>query len=307
MSYFNCPTPDDQASAAFEHVETVILPRLGDIGNFQVHRALPAKDRQMVGPFIFWDQMGPGEFITGSGLDVRPHPHIGLSTLTYLFKGEVQHQDSLGTNMVIKPGEMNLMTAGNGIVHSERTPQPLRQHDSALFGIQSWLALPKHLEDCTPTFTHTATLPQLQDTGTRITLITGQLLGEKAPTPFPHETLYADITLEPGSKLCIPAEVEERALYILSGDLDVAGYRPTAPDQPKMIVLKPQKSVDVTAHTHVRFMLLGGAAMDGPRHIWWNLVASDKDRIEDAKKRWKAQQFPKIPTDLGEFIPLPGE
>jgi len=287
-----------------EAVEMVIIPRTGDLGNFGVKRALPFRKKRMVGPFIFWDQMGPGEFLSGEGIDVRPHPHIGLSTVTYLFDGSLQHRDSLGTNKIIRPGAINLMSAGEGIVHSERTDENTRARPSELFGIQSWLAQPLNKESGKPSFHHEAaeTVPQMNGEGKTIRLLMGAAFGLKSTVPCDWETLYADIGMDPGSKLLIEADTEERALYALTGRIEVEGqeYPPA-----QMLVLRPGRKVTVKALEPVRLMLLGGAAMDGPRYIWWNFVSSSKEKLEQAKEDWKNQKFPAVPGDSKEFVPLP--
>jgi len=288
-----------------DEVEMVIVPRTGDIGGFEVQRALPFKHRRLVGPFIFWDQMGPGEFLTGQGVDVRPHPHIGLSTVTYLFDGTLDHRDSLGTFCTISPGDLNLMSAGRGIVHSERSGAEVRTAPSRLYGIQSWVATPKDQEENAPAFQHIGKdeLPVWSFEGVKGRLIVGQFEGLKSPVVSDWDTLYADLALDPNARLTVPADTEERALYLLEGEVEVAG-KPYAPRQ--MLVLKPRRSVDLKARTPARVLLLGGATMDGPRHIWWNFVSSSKERIEEAKRAWKAREFPDVPGDH-ERIPLPGE
>ena len=290
----NCP----------DNIEMVIIPRTGDIGNFEVRRALPFRDKRTVGPFIFWDQMGPGEFLTGHGIDVRPHPHIGLSTVTYLFDGTMDHKDSLGNDMRILPGELNLMTAGSGIVHSERTGQDIRQAPSNLFGIQSWLAQPKTQENGDPAFLHAAKseLPVFDDTGIDGRVILGAFSGVKSDVSTQWDTVYVDLKLAANAKLKIPKETEERAIYVLHGNISINNTEYTPQ---KMMVLKPGDDVVITALEDVRMMLLGGAALDGPRYIWWNFVASDKERLEQAKTDWKDGRFPKVPGDDKEFIPLP--
>lgn len=285
-------------------VETIIIPRTGDLGNFEVRRALPSRRKRMVGPFIFWDEMGPGEFLTGSGLDVRPHPHIGLSTVTYLYHGSLHHRDSLGTDQEITPGALNLMSAGRGIVHSERTSLAARRMPSSLFGIQSWLAQPKHLEDSTPTFVHASAseLPVVQGEGKTLKVILGQAFGAKSPVETDWDTLYLDVLMEEGATFPVPVEAEERALYPLNGSIEVAGEAFT-PHQ--MIVLRPGREVTVKALKPTRLAVLGGQAMDGPRYIWWNFVASSQERIEAAKEDWRQGRFEKVPGDEQEFIPLP--
>ncbi|NCT40096.1 MAG: pirin family protein [Alphaproteobacteria bacterium] len=288
-------------------IETIIIPRSGDIGGFEVHRALPSKERQMVGPFIFWDQMGPGEFLTDHGVDVRPHPHIGLSTVTYLFKGSLDHKDSLGYDERILPGDVNVMTAGSGIVHSERTGMDIRQQPSNLFGIQSWLALPKAHEEDSPTFAHTdkGALPEMEYDGMRARVIMGNLWGKSAPVPIMSDTLYVDVELEAGGVFELPVETEERGVYVLNGEVEIAGIR-HAPNQ--LLVFRPGDQVVVKAtelnQSPVRMMVMGGEAMDGPRHIFWNFVSSDRERINQAKRDWKDGKFDRVDGD-DEFIPLP--
>jgi redox-sensitive bicupin YhaK (pirin superfamily) len=305
MSRFNLddPIPGDAASMAA--VSQVIVAPSKDLGGFSVRRALPAIDTRMVGPFIFFDQFGPAEFKTGQGIDVRPHPHIGLSTVSYLFDGEIMHRDSLGTALPIKPGDVNLMTAGRGIVHSERTGEELRQTGHQLHGIQAWLALPRSHEEDAAAFAHHGVdvLPRLEEGGKRLRLIIGSLFGETAPTAFPHDTFYAEAVLAPGAVLPLDPDHEERAIYVVSGAIDIAGDQFEAG---RLLVLKPGDRISVLALSNARLMLLGGAAMDGPRHIWWNFVSSRKERIDQAKEEWRARRFDTVPGDAEEFIPLPG-
>lgn len=287
-----------------EQVEMVIIPRTSDIGNFEVRRALPFKNRRMVGPFIFWDQMGPGEMITGQGIDVRPHPHIGLSTVTYLLDGSIDHKDSLGSDVRIKAGDVNLMTAGAGIVHSERTGQDIRQNPSKLYGIQSWVAQPQSHEHGQAAFSHTdqSKLPAFEADGVKGRVILGDFQGISSPVPTQWDTLYVDTCMKAGSKILAPKVTEERAIYVLSGQIEIGG---TVYDPEQMMVLRPGEPVTILARTDVRMMILGGAVMDGPRFIFWNFVASSKDRLEEAKRDWKDGRFPKVPGDDQEFIPLP--
>jgi redox-sensitive bicupin YhaK (pirin superfamily) len=288
-----------------DSVEMVIVPRAYDVGGFKVHRALPAKQKQMIGPFIFFDQMGPGEFLTGTGLDVRPHPHIGLATVTYLFDGSIMHRDSLGTQLPIVPGDVNWMTAGSGIAHSERTDTSLRGHRNPLFGIQSWVALPKSMEETPAAFAHhdAASLPVLEDGGVLLRLIAGEGWGSRSPVSTHWPLFYADATLTPGAKLPMPDRHEERGVYVVSGAVDVAGTRFQAG---RMLLLRPGDSISLTAGPlGARFLLLGGAVMDGPRYIFWNFVSSSRDRIEQAKADWKAGRFGTVVGDEREFIPLP--
>jgi redox-sensitive bicupin YhaK (pirin superfamily) len=287
-------------------IEDVILPRAHDIGGFEVRRALPATQRQMVGPFIFFDQMGPGEFLTGRGLDVRPHPHIGLSTVTYLFDGAIQHRDSLGSDQSIVPGDVNWMTAGRGITHSERTDAASRSHSNRLFGIQSWLALPRTHEDAAPDFVHhpAATLPVAEGGGASLRLIAGTGWGMLAPVRTPSALFYADATLQPGAAVPMPDDHEERGAYIVQGEVEVAGVGFEAG---RMLLFRAKDHVSLRAGpAGARLLLLGGAVMDGPRYLYWNFVASSRDRIEQAKADWRAGRFATVPGET-EFIPLPDQ
>ncbi|HEX8166468.1 MAG TPA: pirin family protein [Beijerinckiaceae bacterium] len=295
------PRPGDRL--ACDAIETVIVPRARDLGGFEVRRALPSARRQMVGPFIFWDQMGPAEFLLGQGVDVRPHPHIGLSTVTYLFDGEIVHRDSLGTLMPIRPGALNLMTAGRGIVHSERTGQEARSVGAKLFGIQSWVALPQSHEEGEPAFVHYAEdrLPVLSGDGVTARVIAGEAFGLKSPVETPMAMIYADVSLKAGAAVPFDALYEERGLYTVSGEIEISGDR-FGPHQ--LLVFRPGDRITVRATQPSRLMLLGGDPMDGPRHIWWNFVSSRKDRIDQAKADWKAARFDSVPGET-EFIPLP--
>jgi hypothetical protein len=284
-------------------IDTVIIPRARDLGGFEVRRALPAASRQMVGPFIFWDQMGPAVFRAGQGIDVRPHPHIGLATLTYLFEGQILHRDSLGSLQAIDPGEVNWMTAGRGIVHSERTAPEVRQNEATLFGIQSWIALPERHEETDPGFSHHASgdMPTLEAEGKTVRVIVGNAYGASSPVRTYSETLYVDAVLADGARLPIPAEHEERALYVATGAIHVGQDRfgPAS-----LVVLKAGVPVTITAEGATRVLLFGGEPMDGPRYIWWNFVSRSKDRIEQAKADWRAGRFQAVPDET-EFIPLP--
>lgn len=287
-----------------EAIEKVIVPRSHDLGGFQVRRALPAIGQRMVGPFIFFDQMGPAEFHLGEGLDVRPHPHIGLSTVTYLFDGEIMHRDSLGTALAIKPGAVNLMTAGRGIVHSERTGMEARASGPKLYGIQAWLALPKTHEEIAPEFKHhgAGDLPRIVEGGKRISLIMGSAYGQTSPVKFPWDALYAEAVLSPGAILPLDPDYDERAIYIVSGKVDIAGDEFGAG---QLLVFKPGDRISILAIDQSRVMIVGGEPMDGPRNIWWNFVSSSKERIEQAKQEWKTGRFDTVPGDESEFIPLP--
>jgi len=303
MSWQPCPDPIPGDARSCDLIETVIVPRARDLGGFEVRRALPSADRQMVGPFIFFDQVGPAEFLIGNGIDVRPHPHIGIATVTYLFEGEIMHRDSLGTNQPIQPGEVNWMTAGRGIVHSERTAPELREVTSNLFGIQTWIALPGASEETSPDFSHhkQSDLPVLSDGGKEVRLIVGSLYGERSPVKAFTEMFYADAVLQAGARLPLPAEHEERGIYVVSGKIRIAGDTFGAG---QLLVFRPGDEITVEAAESSRFMLLGGEPMDGPRHIWWNFVSSSKERIEQAKADWSAKRFEDVPGE-SEFIPLP--
>lgn len=295
------PIPGDAFSC--EAIEQVIVPRARDIGGFEVRRALPSVGRKMVGPFIFFDQMGPSEFLLGQGLDVRPHPHIGLATVTYLFDGGIRHRDSLGVVQDIAPGALNLMTAGRGVVHSERTAPEVRAKPGRLFGIQAWAALPASHEEVAPDFAHfdASVLPRIMGEGKRVSLILGQAYGEESPAEFPHPALYAEAVLAPGAVLPFDADYDERAIYVVSGAIDIAG---DTFEGGRLLILRPGDRISVLAVSHARLMLFGGEPMDGRRHIWWNFVSSRKERIDQAKADWAAKRFDTVPGET-EFIPLP--
>ena len=304
MSHSPVPDPAPGDRAAASAIETLIIPRAVDLGEMTVRRALPSTKRQMVGPFIFFDQMGPAEFLTDQGIDVRPHPHINLATVTYLFEGEILHRDSLGTAQTIEPGAVNFMSAGRGIVHSERT-SPQKKHDGQrLFGIQTWMALPREAEEGDPAFIHhaAAALPTIDADGIRATIIAGAAHGARSPLATATQTLYADVTLARGARFPVEPAYEERALYTLTGVIEVAGER-FEPGQ--LLVLRPGDPIIVTAAIDARFMLFGGAAMEGPRYIWWNFVSSRPERIAQAKEEWARGRFDTVPGDAEEFIPLP--
>jgi redox-sensitive bicupin YhaK (pirin superfamily) len=258
----------------------------------------------MVGPFIFFDHFGPAEFHAGNGLDVRPHPHIGLATVTYLFDGEIMHRDSLGTAMAIRPGEVNWMTAGRGIVHSERTRPERRVDGEPIHGLQMWVALPSTKEEMEAGFAHhaTAEFPVIEENGKNVRVVVGSLYGASSPVPTVHETIFGDVHLKAGTSLPLDADHEERAIYVIEGVVDIAGdkFEPG-----RLLVFKPGDAPTITAVNNAHFVIVGGAPMDGPRHIWWNFVSSRKQRIEQAKADWKAGHFDKVPGDEIEFIPLP--
>ncbi|MGX9571724.1 pirin family protein [Mesorhizobium sp. f-mel] len=304
MSFFpgNDPLPGD--AFASDQIELMVIPNAKDIGGFQVHRALPTARRRLVGPFIFFDRMGPAILRAGQALDVRPHPHIGLSTVTYLFDGKVRHRDSLGTEMVIQPGDVNLMTAGRGIVHSERTPQELRGAPMSVSGLQTWLALPDDKEEVDPIFENTAAmrLPEIDAEGVSGRVVIGAFSGLRSPVATASDTLYADLSLAPGASVKIPADAEERAIYTLEGEVSISGDRFPAE---RLLVFRPGDEIVVSSEGGAHFMLFGGASLGSKRYIWWNFVSSSKERIEQAKEEWKTGRFDIVPGDEEEFIPLP--
>ena len=289
-------------------LELVIVPRVRDLGEgFSVRRALPHGKRQMVGPFIFFDQMGPVQFMGGQALDVRPHPHIGLATVTYLFDGRIMHRDSEGNALEITPGAMNLMTAGSGISHSERTPLDARTTGTApgqrMYGIQSWIALPAAHEEVAPSFQHfsAASLPTVTDTGVTARVIAGSAFGVRAPVGMLSDWLYAEVMLQPGASAPLDADVEERAIYVVEGEVEIAG---DLFEGPRLLIFRPGDPIKVTARRASRMMFLGGTALEGPRYLWWNFVSSRRERIEEAKEAWRSGRFPQVPGE-SEFIPLP--
>ena len=286
-----------------------VTPVTHDLGDFKVHRSLPAKSLAMVGPFVFVDQFGPAQFDLGAGMDVRPHPHIGLATVTYLFEGAIDHRDSVGTVRTIEPGAVNLMTAGSGVVHSERSPAGERSradgsHGGRIAGMQTWLALPDGKEELAPGFEHRAEadLPLVDDGRASARLILGAGWGAASPVTQHGPTLYAHLELAAGATLPIGTEAEERALVLVSGEatVDGAGLEPFA-----LYLLAPDRPMTLRAGADARMILLGGQAFDRPRHVWWNFVSSSRERIEQAKADWRARRFPEVPGDGEEFIPLP--
>lgn len=299
--------PDD---VGLDAIETLIIPRSRDLGGFEVRRALPAPKRQMVGPFIFFDQAGPAELLTGQGLDVRPHPHIGLGTVTYLFKGDFHHRDSTGADQIIQPGALNWMVAGRGVSHSERTSTTARTGPNSLFGIQTWLALPDRDEDMAPLFEHhgKSALPMIEDAGVSVRLILGDAYGAKAPAKMYSETFYADVTLAAGARLPMPDNHEDRGIYVVEGSIHVAGQEF---ESARMMVFRPGDRITVAAGERgARLMILGGATFSGPRYIWWNFVASSREKIEEAKAAWREERwgdgrFDLPPDDRDEHIPAP--
>ena len=293
-------------------IETVLVPRARDIGGFEVRRALPTKEKQMVGPFIFFDQIGPAEFLTSQGIDVRPHPHIGLATLTYLMKGSIEHRDSLGTHQTISAGDVNWMVAGNGITHSERTGMNKRASGHSLFGIQSWVALPAKDEDRGAFFSHhpELALPTLEDVGVKASLVAGSAWGGRSPVEQLSEMFYVDVKLEASASIPLPDEHEDRAVHVMQGEIEVADQ---IFETGNMIIFRPGDKISVKAGVKgARIILLGGATLEGPRYIWWNFVSSSLEKIEVAKTDWAAGEWEngrfQLPIgDKDEFIPLPNK
>jgi len=285
-------------------IDRIITPTTHDLGGFKVHRTLPSKPHQMVGPFIFFDQMGPAHLDIGTGIDVRPHPHINLATVTYLFAGAIDHRDTLGTYARIEPGAVNLMTAGHGIAHSERSPGDERAHGPDLSGIQTWIAMPEAQEEIDPAFEHVAKadLPILDGHGATARIIMGELWGKAAPTTTYAQTIYADILLEPGASVPVDVSADERAVYLALGEAEIDGM-PMAINT--LYVLKPGVAMTLKSGAGGRVMLCGGEAFTTERHVWWNFVSSRKDRIDQAKQDWKAGKFGLVPGDEKEFIPIP--
>jgi redox-sensitive bicupin YhaK (pirin superfamily) len=280
-----------------------ITPVTHDLGDFKVNRTLPSRPRTMVGPFIFVDEFGPARLPAGRGMDVRPHPHINLATVTYLFEGAIEHRDSIGSHAVIEPGAINLMTAGSGIVHSERSPQHLRPTGPSLYGMQTWLALPDGREDVEPAFDHVPAdlLPVIEDAGVHARVLMGTLWGRTAAIRSDSPTIYADMELSGGS-IPIEPEADERAIMLVGGEAELDGQRL---ELFTLYILRPGHQARLSSSSGGRIMLMGGQAFATPRHVFWNFVSSSRDRINQAKEDWKAQRFPLIPGDDEEFIPLP--
>jgi redox-sensitive bicupin YhaK (pirin superfamily) len=303
MSWMPSSDPLLGDTQSCDALELVVVPRVRDLGGFAVRRALPQFKRQMVGPFIFFDQMGPVQFLAGQGMDVRPHPHIGLATVTYLFDGSIMHRDSEGNALEITPGAMNLMTAGSGIAHSERTPPDARAGCSGTFGIQSWVALPAAREETAPSFQHFSTtdLPVASDRGVWARVIAGSAFGQTSPVNTMSDWLYAEVKLDAGASAPLDPDQEERAIYVVEGEVRIANE---TFEGPRLLIFRPGDRITVTATRDARLMFLGGAALEGPRYIWWNFVSSRLDRIEAAKADWKSGRFKGVPGET-EFIPLP--
>lgn len=281
-----------------------IAPVTHDLGDFKVRRVLPSRERTMVGPFIFVDEFGPARLSPGEGMDVRPHPHINLATVTYLFDGAIEHRDSLGTRKVIEPGAVNLMTAGQGIVHSERSPAERRAEGPSFYGMQTWLALPDGSEELPPAFDHVPSggLPLIEDGNASARVLMGTLWGATAETLCHSPTIYADIMLAAGGSVPIEADADERAIMLVGGDaeLDDQLLEPFT-----LYLLRPGYVARLSTRTEARAMLMGGGAFETPRHVFWNFVSSSRERINQAKEDWRAMRFPLIPGDDEEFIPIP--
>ena len=282
----------------------VVTPRPSDLGDgLVVHRALPSAARRAVGPFVFLDEFGPVTMPPGHGMDVRPHPHIGLATVTYLFDGNIMHRDSEGNAIEIQPGAMNLMTAGRGIAHSERTPDIQRKSGQQMLGLQSWIALPAGKEEIAPTFQHYAAtdLPVVSDGGISARIIAGSSFGATSPVTMVSPWFYVEVTAREGTSVPLDADHEERAIYLVDGEVEIANERY---EGPRLLVFRPGDRITVKTLKPTRMMFLGGDALEGPRHIWWNFVSSSKERIEQAKQDWKSGRFAPVPNEH-EFIPLP--
>jgi redox-sensitive bicupin YhaK (pirin superfamily) len=282
--------------------EQTLTPTTHDLGQFEVRRVLPAKTRSMVGPFIFVDQFGPAQLDLGSGMDVRPHPHINLATVTWLFEGAIDHRDSIGSFATIRPGQVNLMTAGKGIVHSERSPEAERKAGPRLYVMQTWLALPDGREEIDPAFEAVTNLPVIEDGHAKAIVIMGELWGERAPTTTHADTIYAEIMLEPGGMIPLEEDADERAVMLVGGEASVDGHALTLY---QLAVLQPGREMTLESRSGARVMLMGGEAFTTKRHAWWNFVSSSRERINQAKDDWREGRFGTVPGEDGEFIPLP--
>ncbi|MBA4765981.1 MAG: pirin family protein [Erythrobacter sp.] len=283
-------------------IEHILTPTTHDLGQFEVRRVLPSKKRTMVGPFIFVDQFGPAQLDLGAGMDVRPHPHINLATVTWLFEGAIDHRDSIGSFATIRPGQVNLMTAGKGIVHSERSPAAERNAGPRLYGMQTWLALPDGREEIDPAFEAVTDLPIVEDGRARAIVIMGELWGERAPTTTHADTIYAEIVLGAGGAIPLEEDADERAVMLVGGEASVDGHELKLYE---LAVLQPGRDMTLESKSGARVMLLGGEAFENKRHVWWNFVSSSRDRINQAKEDWRERRFPEVPGDSEERIPLP--
>lgn len=303
MSVRPCDEPAPAGSPS-PVIEKVIEARTRDIGNLPVRRLLPVAGRRTVGPFIFFDHMGPATMAAGAGMDVPPHPHIGLATVTYLFAGEIVHRDSLGSLQTIRPGAINWMTAGRGVVHSERTSPEVRAAGTTVHGLQLWVALPQADEELEPSFEHypAETLPAVELPGARARVLAGSAYGATSPVRTCSPLFYVDVIVEAGGAVTVPGEHEERALYVVDGAIGCGGERV---ETGHLLVLVPGADVCVEAPAGARLVMLGGAPLDGPRHIFWNFVSSSRERIDQAARAWRERRFPTVPGDEVEFVPLP--
>ncbi|MEM6960896.1 MAG: pirin family protein [Myxococcota bacterium] len=304
MSLRSTIDPKHEGSEEHPVIELRLESKPRDLGGFSVRRVLPSEKRRALGPFVFFDHMGPAEFGPGSGINVRPHPHIHLATITYLFEGEIVHRDSLGSHQTIQAGAVNLMVAGKGIVHSERTSPELWKSTYRLHGLQLWIALPQASEDTEPDFHHhpASELPEINTEAARMKVIMGRAFGKTSPVKTFSPTFYVDLSLKAGARMQLPNEYEERGLYLISGSVRIGQEELR---EPQMLLLKPDAEVFVEALEDARLVALGGDPLGGPRHIFWNFVSSSPERIKKASEDWKASRFPEVPGDNEEFIPLP--
>jgi redox-sensitive bicupin YhaK (pirin superfamily) len=304
VSVDEAPAPDARDCVTTPSIELIVEPRLHDLGGFSVRRVLPTLRRRMLGPFVFFDHMGPHVFPPGEGADVRPHPHIGLATVTYLFEGEIDHRDSLGWHRAVRPGAINWMTSGRGIVHSERTAMPVRQAGQRMHGIQLWVALPLAHEETEPEFFHhpADTIPAVTLPGAALRVLAGSAYGQTSPVKVFSPLFYVDAHLDAGAELELPADYPERGAYLASGSITCGRE---VLHEPRLLVFRAGQRAVVRATSDARLVLLGGEPLEGPRHIWWNFVSSSQARIERAKQDWAERRFPLVPGDEEEFIPLP--
>lgn len=304
MSEFPANDPVCASPTSGSPIETIIESRPRDLGGFSVRRFLPSRARRTIGPYVFFDHMGPATFPVGQGIDVRPHPHINLATVTYLFEGEIIHRDSLGSHQAIRPGAINWMTAGRGIVHSERTGAEQRRQGARLHGIQIWVALPKQAEESEPEFSHhpAERFPLVQRDGASLRVLIGSAFGRQSPVKIFSPMVYVDVSLTAGARLALPSDHPERAVYLVDGALACAE---TEIQAPRMTIFKAGSLVELQALTDARLLFLAGEPLDGERFLWWNFVSSSRDRIDRAKRDWSQGRFPKVPGDEDEFIPLP--
>jgi len=304
MSRRDTAEPNCTECTSTEAIDVVIDARSRSIGGFTVRRLLPSRARRLVGPFVYLDHMGPLTLAPGDGADVPPHPHIGLATVTWLLEGQLMHRDSLGSQQLIRPGDLNWMTAGSGVAHSERTPTPLRRGGSTLHGLQLWVALPRSHEESEPDFTHypASKLQTFEHEGARVRVLAGRAFGRDSPVRTASPLFFVDLSVPAGGELSVPDDYAERAVYVVDGTIDCG---PQRAESGRMLVLAEGAPVTIRAESDARLVMLGGAPLDGPRHIFWNFVSSSKERIERAKQDWKMGRFASIPGDDEERVPLP--